>query len=35
VGIDEENGFIRIVFMPHVKKRLIGEFVKDFKSVVS
>ena len=35
VGVDEENGFIRIVFMPHVKKRLIGEFVKDFKSVVS
>jgi len=34
VGVDEENGFIRIVFMPHVKKRLIGEFVKDFKSVV-
>ena len=35
VGVDEENGFIRIVFMPHVKKRLIGEFVKDFKSVLS
>lgn len=35
VGVDEENGFIRIVVMPHVKKRLIGEFVKDFKSVVS
>jgi len=35
VGVDEENGFIRIVFMPHVKKRLIGEFVNDFKSVVS
>jgi len=35
VGVDEENGFIRIVFMPHVKKKLIGEFVKDFRSVVS
>ncbi len=35
VGVDAENGFIRIVVMPHVKKKLIGEFVKDFKSVVS
>lgn len=35
VGMDEKNRFIRIVFMPHVKKKLIGEFVTDFKSVVS
>jgi len=34
VGFDEENGVIRVVLMPHVKKKFIEEFVKDLKKVV-
>lgn len=34
IGFDEENEVIRIVVMPHVKKKFIEEFVKDLKKVV-
>lgn len=31
VGVDEENGIIRIVIMPHVRKEVLEKFVKDLK----
>ncbi len=34
VGVDEENNAIRIVVMPHVKKRLIGAFISDLQEVM-
>ena len=34
VGIDENEGVIRIVVMPHVKKRYIREFVNVLKEVI-
>ncbi len=34
VGYDEDNGVIRIVVMPHVKKKFIDAFVEDLKKVV-
>lgn len=34
VGIDEENNAIRIVIMPHVKKKLIGRFLSDLQEVI-
>jgi tyrosine decarboxylase/aspartate 1-decarboxylase len=34
VGIDEENGTIRCVIMPHVSKRMINKFVLDLKRVM-
>ncbi|MBC7081616.1 MAG: tyrosine decarboxylase MfnA [Thermoplasmatales archaeon] len=34
VGIDEENGTIRCVIMPHVSKRMINKFVDDLEKVV-
>ena len=34
VGIDEGENVIRIVVMPHVKKKFINEFVSDLKKVI-
>ena len=34
VGVDEGNNAIRIVVMPHVKKKLIGAFISDLKEVI-
>ena len=34
VGFDEENGIIRVVVMPHVKKEMINKFVKDLEKVM-
>ena len=34
VGVDEENNAIRIVVMPHVKKKLIGAFLSDLQEVI-
>lgn len=34
VGYDEEEGVIRIVVMPHVKKKFIDAFVEDLKKVM-
>jgi len=34
VGVDEEENIIRVVVMPHVKKRFIKEFVTDLKEVI-
>ena len=34
VGMDEENGIIRVVVMPHVSKEMINKFVKDLEKVI-
>lgn len=34
VGVDENEGIIRLVIMPHVKKKFIAEFVEELKKVI-
>ncbi len=34
VGLDESEGVIRLVIMPHVKKKFIAEFIEDLKKVI-
>ncbi len=35
VGIDEKNGVIRVVCMPHVSRDMINKFVADLRKVIS